>query len=115
MKPKDLIRRPLSTLPSISLSFLIFLNTLTPLSAQEVNGGADLTKDITGGAAGVLKIPRVNKPHRTIPTGVSQLKNAHKVNGSGRGGGGSKLIVKKQPPPKPKPTADDLNNKGDEL
>src|SRR5437763_16486394 len=114
MKLKDLIKRPSSTLSAIALSVLVFLNTLTPILAQEVNGGADLTKDITGGAAGVLKIPRVNKPHRTIPVGVSQFQNAHQGSGSVSGGGGSKQLVSHKLPP-PKLTSDAFNNKSKDL
>src|ERR1051326_7834606 len=113
MKLKDSIKRPSSTLTAIVLSVLLFLNGLTPLFAQEVNGGADLTKDISGGAAGVLKTARVNKPHKTIPVGVSQFQNAHQGSGSVRGGGGVKQTVKIKPTPKP--NAEDFNNKGNDL
>src|SRR3954465_12413923 len=63
MKSKKSPLRVSSMLRISFLSTLVFLNSFSPVLAQDISGGADLTKDISGGAVGVLSVPRSNKPH----------------------------------------------------
>src|SRR5947199_1669927 len=124
MKSKKLPLRISSTLRILFLSTLVFLNSFSPALAQDISGGADLTKDISGGAVGVLSIPRANKPHNprvvkstAIPTGASQFQaSTRTVKGSVRGGGGRKLTTAHvNTPPKVTPTAESYNSQGDEF
>src|SRR3954452_3410750 len=103
MKSKYLSPHYSLTLRILLLSTLVFLNSFPPALAQDISGGADLSKDISGGAVGVLTVPRANKPHNpravkpnpTIPTNASQFQqaSARPAKGSVRGGGGRKITA----------------------
>src|SRR5689334_16082782 len=125
MKSKKLPLRISSTLRISFLSTLVFLNSFSPALAQDISGGADLTKDISGGAVGVLSVPRGNKQHNprvvksnsSVPTNASQFQaTVHAVKGSVRGGGGRKVTTAhvNTPPPRTTPTAEAYNSQGDE-
>ena len=76
-------QRSLPTL-RIILSGLMLLNSVLPLQAQsgrtiDIGGGADLTKDISGGAGVGVLIASRNKPHSPRAVSTTQFQAIARV------------------------------------
>src|SRR5687768_9731560 len=100
------------------LVIIALLRGSLPSLGQDINGGADLAKDISGGAVGVLTIPRVNKQHnKRVPVPSQFQATARPSEGSRRGSEKPKPrpTPPRPRPPRPTPTADDFNDQGEEL
>src|SRR5215213_3230680 len=116
-------RRPA---PRTVLLLVLALLRAGAVPAQDISGGADLAKDITGGAVGVLKLPRVNRQHnarpkptptpqRTSDTTTRLMQAIARAPKSSPRGGAPKRPRPRPTPPKPPITAEELNDQGDDL